>query len=186
MKKTITHFSFVMMGVTLCTIFLTSIVASVLFFTSCIHPAPPPSPILSFDGGYPYDGPPADCAKFSGRYILTNSPIATIGTCNKPVVTKSIITVQTDGDRDPASGQWNTLVFDGNGTQWVGLAKQIEDRPYLCRFVVELPGGQPETGTNVVNLDFIFGQVPNNGIGESIIKSDSCLWQGVLTLTATK
>lgn len=169
---------------TTCTGYALLIATAFIAITGCPHP-PTPDPVYPETTDAPVepkDAPPANCASFAGKYaVVDNAVPADLQTC-KPKTIRDIIHIEVIGTPDPDSGQWDVTVIGESGIQWIGLAKQLEDRPYICRFVVEFQG--TPTGTTVVNRDFIFGEQPGKGIGEALVKSGDCLWQSATVLTA--
>jgi hypothetical protein len=148
-----------------------------LLSNACPHPKPDPFP-TNTDAAV-LDAPAADCKTFAGKYIIVDTTTDS-SSCSTKML-QDILQIEV-GDRDPDSGQWDVMVT-GNNTQWLGLAKQLEDRSYVCRFVVEM-STTTNPGLNVINRDFVLGEEPGKGRGEAIIKNGDCLWQSQSLLIA--
>lgn len=155
-----------------------TLVVLVTCIIGCL-PSPPPNPVYPTltDASAPVDAAPANCASFAGRYEVTDTVVEKDGSCKTPD-TKGVLVLRVKGAVKDQSENWDVFIDTVGSTtpSMAGLGARLEDRPYACRFVVEIAGSNVPSG--LYQRDIILGERSDgHGRGEASGRDGDCVWR---------
>ncbi len=120
-----------------------------------------------------------DCSTFAGKWKVVDIVMTVEGDCHPPDTNDLLTLSAVPMPEDQANEGWRAVVTTNMGMVMMGPASQLEDRPYVCRFVVE--ASDASRGT-VFNRDFILGEVGGHGRGEATGRNGDCVWKATSSL----